>query len=135
MVKKILLRTLLVVVALIVLFVIVVALQPASYSVSRSAVMNAPPSAPFAQVNDFHNWDGWSPWAKLDPEAKNSFDGSASGAGAKFAWDGNEKVGEGNMIITESKADELVRIKLTFIKPFADTCDVEFTFKPQGDKT
>jgi len=27
------------------------------------------------QVNDFHQWDAWSPWAKLDPDAKITFEG------------------------------------------------------------
>ena len=26
----------------------------------------------FDQVNDFHNWEAWSPWAKLDPAVRNS---------------------------------------------------------------
>ena len=26
----------------------------------------AQPAAVFDQVNDFHKWDAWSPWAKLD---------------------------------------------------------------------
>jgi polyketide cyclase/dehydrase/lipid transport protein len=116
-------------------FVIVVAMQPDDFRVSRSTKMNAPPSAPFAQVNDYHHWDGWSPWAKLDPNAKVTFDGPTSGTGAKFSWSGNDKVGAGQQTIIESKPDELVRIKLDFEKPFKNTCTAEFTFQPEGDQT
>jgi len=130
------LKTILIIVAVVVvLFVIVVALQPADFRVSRSSTMSAPPAAVFAQVNDFHNWDAWSPWAKLDPAAKNSFEGAAAGTGAIFRWAGNKEVGEGSMTITESRPGDLIRIKLEFLKPFASTCAVEFTFKPEGDQT
>ena len=116
-------------------FLIVVAMQPDEFRVSRSAKMNAPPSAPFAQVNDYHNWDGWSPWAKLDPTAKVTFEGPSSGTGAKFSWSGNDEVGAGQQTIIESKPDELIRIKLDFEKPFKNTCTAEFAFQPQGDQT
>jgi hypothetical protein len=103
--------------------------------VTRSATILAPTSVVFAQVNDFHNWDAWSPWAKLDPAAKNSFDGPSSGTGARFSWAGNDKVGEGAMTITDSRESELVRIKLDFVKPFKATNTAEFTFKPEGGQT
>jgi hypothetical protein len=113
----------------------VVAMQPADYRVTRSATLTAPPRDVFAQVNDFHNWEAWSPWAKLDPHAKATFEGPASGNGAKFAWSGNDKIGEGRQTIIESRPDELIRIKLEFERPFKDTCTSEFAFKPEDDKT
>ena len=121
--------------ALIVGFVVVVAMQPSDFRVSRSAKMTAAPADVFAQVNDFHKWDGWSPWAKMDPNAKNSFEGAPAGEGAIFRWSGNADVGEGAMTITESKAAERVRLKLEFIKPMAGVCDTLFTFEPVGDQT
>src|SRR5947207_2720940 len=121
--------------ALLVLLAIVVAIQPSEFRVSRSAKMSAPPSAAFAQVNDYHNWDAWSPWAKLDPNAKVTFEGPTSGTGATFTWSGNDKVGAGRQTITESVPDELIRIKLEFEKPFKATNTAEFNFKPEGDQT
>src|ERR1041384_401440 len=94
-VKKILIAIALVVVA----FLGYVAAQPPESRITRSATIAAPPATVFAQVNDFHKWEAWSPWAKLDPNAKNSFEGPTSGEGAKFAWDGNGDVGAGNMTI------------------------------------
>ena len=121
--------------AVVVVFLAVVAAQPSDFRVSRSATMAAQPDAVFAQVNDFHKWDAWSPWAKLDPAAKNTFEGPSSGVGAGFAWDGNNEVGAGRMTITESREHDLIRIKLEFVRPFAGTSTAEFTFQPQGDKT
>jgi uncharacterized protein YndB with AHSA1/START domain len=131
MLKKILIG----IAAVIVLFVIIVALQPGQYRVTRSATIPAAPAIVFDHVNDLHMWDAWSPWAKLDPAMKTTFEGPQSGTGASYAWVGNKQVGEGKMSITESKANELVQLKLEFIKPFASTATTEFTFKPEGDQT
>lgn len=128
-------KLLLVIVVLVAGFAGYVALQPNDFRISRSATMAASPAAVFAQVNDFHNWNAWSPWAKLDPNAKNTFEGPASGEGAVFRWAGNAEVGEGHMRILESKPNERIRLELGFEKPMQDTSDVEFTFKPVGDKT
>lgn len=116
-------------------FVIVVATRPADFRVERSLVMNAPPEAAFAQANDFHNWNAWSPWAKIDPNAKNAFEGPNSGVGAVFKWDGNKDVGSGSMKIEESRPNEFIKIRLEFLKPFAAVNATEFTFVPQGNQT
>lgn len=112
-----------------------IAMQPDVLNVERQAVIAAPPAAVFAQLNDLHKWDAWSPWAKLDPNAKFSFEGPAAGKGAVFAWSGNEKIGEGRMTIVESRPDELVDIQLAFTKPFEDTSSSTFALKPEGSQT
>jgi hypothetical protein len=117
------------------LFVIIVATRPSDFRYTRAARIAAPPEAVFAHVNDFHKWNDWSPWAKMDPNCKNTFSGPDSGQGATFAWAGNNKVGEGRMTILESRPSELVRIKLEFFKPFKATNTAEFTFKPEGGQT
>lgn len=120
---------------IVVVFIVVVALQPADFKIERSATLRAPASAAFAQVNDFQNWRAWSPWEKVDPALKRSYDGPKAGTGAIYAWQGNKDVGEGRMTITESRPGELVRIKLEFFKPFAATNTAVFSFKPAGDST
>jgi hypothetical protein len=116
-------------------FIIVVAMQPDDFSVRRSAAIAAPAPAVFAQVNDLHRWDAWSPWARLDPAAKKIFEGPSAGPGAAFAWAGNNQIGEGRMTITESRPNELVRFRLEFLKPFRATNAAEFTFRPESGRT
>ena len=128
-------RVLLALGALIVVFVLVVATRPSEYRVVRTVTVAAPPSAVFAQVNDFHKWDAWNPWAKLDPAMKQAYEGAPAGVGAVYAWAGNHEVGEGRMTITESRPSELIRLRLDFLKPFAGTSVAAFTFKPEGDRT
>jgi uncharacterized protein YndB with AHSA1/START domain len=123
------------VVVLLVVLVIVVAVQPAAFRVVRSARIEAPPADVFARVNDFHEWDAWSPWAKLDPASKSTFEGPAAGTGAVFGWSGNTKVGAGRMTVTESRPAELIRIRLEFMRPFKCTNVAEFAFRPEGGGT
>ena len=116
-------------------FVVVVALQPSDFSVERSATMAAPQANVFAQVNDLRKWDAWSPWAKLDPDAKISFEGPESGQGAAMSWSGNDKVGEGKMTVVESQPNNAVKLKVDFVKPFEGTSNSDFAFKPEGEGT
>ncbi|MBE7464406.1 MAG: SRPBCC family protein [Planctomycetes bacterium] len=117
----------------VVLFLALVALQPADFRVSRSTSVSAPPAAAFDQVNDFRRWVAWSPWAKRDPQMKTTYSGAESGVGSVYEWAGNDEVGEGRMTILESKPGELISIKLEFLKPFEATNTAEFTFKAEGD--
>jgi hypothetical protein len=108
----------------------VIATRPAEFSLQRASTLPVQPEVAFALVNDFHRWNEWSPWDKLDPNQKTTHSGADMGTGAVYAWVGNDDVGEGRMTIEESKANELVRIKLEFIKPFAATNTTTFAFKP-----
>ena len=58
-----------------------------------------------------------------------------SGVGAACSWDGNKDIGAGSATITESKPGELVRERMDWIRPMAGVATVDFTFKPEGDKT
>lgn len=131
MLKKIILTLAVIVLC----FVGFVSVQPTDFEIARKITIAAPPSAVFAQVNDLHNFQAWSPWAKLDPAAKNSFEGPSAGTGAIFKWSGNNDVGEGINTITDSRPYSLIRIKLEFVRPFKGTNTSEFTFQPAGDHT
>ena len=69
--------------AIVVLYLIVAAFQPADFRVSRSATITAPPETIFGQINNLHHWNQWSPFAKLDPNMKNTFSGPPEGVGAR----------------------------------------------------
>src|ERR1044071_2399156 len=110
-------KILIVVAVVVVLFLIVVAMQPSDFRVTRSITIATPPEAIFPHVNELKKWDAWSPWMKLDPNAKSTFEGPPAGKGASMSWAGNKEVGEGKMTISESRPNELVRFKLEFYKP------------------
>jgi len=122
-------------VAIGVVFVVVVAMQPSEFRVTRTATISAPAPVVFAQVNDFHNWEAWSPWAKLDPAMKKTYEGAPAGTGAIYTWVGNNQAGGGRTTMTESRPSDLIRITLEFVRPFAVTNTAEFTFRPEGNHT
>lgn len=117
------------------IFIVVIAGRPDEFVVSRSAPISAPPERIFPHVNDLHKWEAWSPWAKLDPDAKHSFSGVDSGAGAVMAWDGNKKVGAGKMTITDSTPGEFIGFQLEFIRPFRAMNTAEFHFKSETGRS
>jgi len=116
-------------------FLIVVAMQPDTFRIARSTAIAAPPEAVFAEVNDYHRWLAWSPFEKFDPAMQRAFKGPAAGHGAIYEWSGNNQAGEGRATIMESRPAEVIRIKLEFMRPFAGTNDVEFSFKPEAGQT
>lgn len=131
MVKKILIGL----VAVIAIVLIVVATRPAEFRVERSATLPASPQALFEHVNDHRKFAVWNPFLKLDPNVKNTYSGPDSGIGAVCSWDGNKDVGAGSCTIVESKPGELVRCRMDWKRPMEGTATVDFTFKPDGDKT
>ncbi len=128
-------RLLIGLVLLVAAFAVVVALQPDDYRLTRSTVIAAPAAAVFAHVNDLRKWDDWSPWAKLDPNARVTFSGPQAGPGASFRWDGNDKVGAGTMTVTESRPNERVATRTDFERPFAGTSNSDFVFSEAGGRT
>jgi hypothetical protein len=103
--------------------------------VERSTTIQAPAEVVFAQVNDFHNWDAWSPWNELDPDMVKTFSGADMGEGAEYHWVGNDQAGEGHMTITASHPHEHVSIDLEFLKPFTASSVTAFDLAPAGEGT
>jgi hypothetical protein len=126
---------LLAVALIIFLFIIVIAGRPDEFVVSRAKRIPAPPDKVFSHVNELKKWEDWSPWAKIDPNAKSTFEGPAAGVGSAMSWDGNKKVGAGKMTIVESQPSNLVRIRLEFLRPFQATNMAEFSFRPESAQT
>jgi hypothetical protein len=114
---------------------IAIVTRPAKYHVERSTTIAAPADVVYAQVSDFRKWEAWSPWAKLDPQMKTTYEGTQGAVGARYAWTGNDDVGSGHMTVAAVKPNESVEIKLEFIKPFASTTANGFKLEPAGKDT
>ena len=123
-----------VVIVLIVGVLVFAATKPDTFRVQRAASIKAPPEKIAAVLGDFHGWEAWSPWEKMDPAMKRSYSGAPKGKGAVYAWEGNSKVGQGRMQITED-APSRVAMDLDFVKPFEAHNKVVFTLAPEGDAT
>jgi uncharacterized protein YndB with AHSA1/START domain len=127
--------------AIIVILVVVVAIlgfaatRPGVFRVERSATIDAPSERIFPLINDFHEWEKWSPYERLDPTMKRTFSGSSLGKGAIYGWEGNGKAGAGRMEIEDSAAPSKVSIKLDFTRPFRASNHVAFTLLQEGNST
>jgi hypothetical protein len=98
-----------------------------TYTVERSATIDAPPKRIYDQIIDFHKWSAWSPWEDLDPNLARTYSGAEAGPGAVYDWSGNRKAGKGRMSITEASEPSRVRIDLVFEKPWKARNDTVFT--------
>src|SRR5688500_6155200 len=118
-----------------VVFCAIVATRPDTYRVERSAVVAAPPEVVFQYVNDFRQWEQWSPFEKMDSLMRKTFEGPSSGVDARYHWKGNRRAGEGRMRIAESEPARRIAIDLQFIEPFESTSRTTFTFEPVANGT
>lgn len=106
-----------------------------TYTVTRSALIQAPAPDIFPLVSNFHEWTKWSPWETVDPNLERSYSGNEAGVGAKYSWSGNRKAGAGTMEIVESVEPSRIKIRLEFTKPFKAVNPTSFTFVPEGNAT
>jgi Polyketide cyclase / dehydrase and lipid transport len=123
-----------VVVVAVIAILIFVAMKPATYHVERSTTIAATPDKISPLLDDFHNWNQWSPWAKLDPNMRVTYSGASAGPGAVYEWEGNSKVGKGRMEILAAEPT-LTSIKLDFFSPVASHNQTNFVLEPQGSAT
>ena len=124
-----------IVIVLVAAFVIGAMLLPSGQYVERSAVINADQSRIFALVSDYQEFNKWSPWAALDPDAKYEFSGPATGVGSKMIWRSEHpNVGSGTQEIVDIQPNTMVRTKLTF-EGFDTPSFATFTLKPTDSGT
>jgi uncharacterized protein YndB with AHSA1/START domain len=123
------------IVLLIAAVLIYAATKPDTFRVERSTTIKAPPEKIFALINDFKQWEAWSPWEKIDPGLKRTYSGATNGVGSIYEWNGNKDIGQGRMEIVESTPPAKVSLKLDFVTPFEAHNRVDFTLAQQGDMT
>ena len=132
--KKLLRILIFILVLMAVLAIAAMFLSPKKLAFEESISIDAPAMTVFNLVNDFKQWENWSPWMELDPDAINTYTDKSKGVGAKWEWKGNDKVGEGAQIIKESEPGKLVKTALTFSGWDGESYS-DWKFTPDGDKT
>ena len=109
--------------------------KPDTFAMERSITIKAPPEKIMTLINDFRNWQSWSPWEKLDPAMQRTFSGAPNGKGAVYEWQGNSKVGRGRMQMVDLSAPASITIELAFKAPVETTNMTQFVLAPQGENT
>ncbi len=94
------------------------------FHIERSIDINAPAQKARAVIQDYQQWEVWSPWLCMEPSASLEIAGTAATPGHAYSWTG-DMVGAGRMELSsvEGEADLM---DLTFIKPFKSTAKVKF---------
>jgi hypothetical protein len=105
-----------------------------SFELSRSTHIDAPSDQVRPLLEDFREWQKWSPWEGLDPNLNRTFTGPEKGVGSHYHWSGNKQAGEGTMEITKAET-QLVEVDLRFLKPFKATNVTSFHLTPAGGGT
>ncbi len=105
-----------------------------SFSITRQTHIDAPAERVHQLIDDFRNWQQWSPWEGLDPDLQRTYSGPETGTGAQYAWSGNRKAGAGSMLITGSTPGQ-VDIALRFTKPFKAENSVTIALRPDDTGT
>jgi uncharacterized protein YndB with AHSA1/START domain len=101
---------------------------PSTFTVTRSAVIAAPPEKIYALVADPRGWQRWAPWSRRDPLMHIEYSGPASGAGATWRWKSKSQ-GDGAMTFTEADPGRRVAYEL-YLHEFGTTSSGELRFEP-----
>jgi len=116
------------------ILIAVIAVQPSSFSVERSATIQAPAGAVYEHIHSLRAMDRWSPYAQMDPQMKIAYAGPESGVGASSSWEGPQ-MGKGRLTITAVKPDQDVEMRLEMLEPTQATNRILFTLVPSGGAT
>lgn len=130
---KVLKIILIAIVAIIALVGIVGMFISSKFAMDRSMVINADQKVIFDQVNNLKNWENWSPWMKMDPEIKITYDGPAEGVGSSYSWSSSQ-IGEGTITVTESVPYETVSNDMDFKKDGKGISGFRITKEEGGNK-
>ena len=108
---------------------IYIAVQPNTFSVSRTRTINAPTAVIYNNVNDYKNWASWSSWVEKDPEIKITLPKLTKGEGASYSWE--DKNGFGKMETIETNTNKSIN-QVMQIGEYPKSY-VLWTFKPNDD--
>jgi len=98
--------------------------------ISRSKIINAPVNKVYKAVVNLEEWEAWSPWLIMEPNAKVTVADDKK----SYSWAG-KRVGEGHMAITETHENTSARYDLTFLSPFKSTAKVGMDMHKVEDGT
>jgi hypothetical protein len=111
------------------------ATKPNTCQFARSIRIAAAPERIFPLIDDLRAMNTWNPFVKADPNIRLAYSGPARGVGAVNIFDGNRKVGAGQVEIIESVAPTKVVMALRMDRPMKCRNRVEFTLAAQPNGT
>jgi len=123
--------TLLIIVAIVLIFMAIPVFLPGDVTVEVTTEIKASPETVFNEVNVLKNWKSWSPF-EADSTMINKYSGPDKGVGASRIWT-SRHMGNGNMVITKSVPWQLIETKQDFGAPGG--AEGRWTFTNKDGKT
>lgn len=88
------------------------------YSVDAETTVNKPKEEVFNYIRYIKNQEEYSKWVMADPKMKREYRGADGSVGFIYAWNGNNKAGEGEQEITGITENVKLDLELRFKRPF-----------------
>ena len=98
--------------------------------VTRRQIINAPIEAVYKAIANLQEWEAWSPWLIMEPEAIVT----VAEDKRSYSWKG-ARVGEGKMAIISTVPNQSARYDLNFLTPFKSYASVGMDIKPMDGGT
>ena len=102
-------------------------------TVSRDIIIDRPAKVVYKTINSMHNFNQWSPWPKMDPDAEFTFQGPERGVDSQMTWSGNQSIGSGVQTIVETVENKYVKTKTIFKSKDNAVSYTTYRLTPVGD--
>ena len=117
------------------LLIVIALFLPANKHIEASVLIKAPASVVYSQVDNFVNWEKWSPWAVRDSQMVSTYEGPVSGVGAITRWKSPSKqTGFGSMEIRSADSCKSLQIELIMMDRKPALIPWLFEESPEGTK-
>ena len=103
------------------------------YHIARSIQIDAPKNTVMPLLQDFNNWNSWSPWTVAEPDCPVDVDGTPASPGHSMKWDG-KIIGSGQNVLV-AQDDQNLTYDLSFIKPFKSQAKTAFNIQEKNGGT
>ena len=119
---------------LVALFLIVAAVLPSSYRITRTVEIETPAEMIYPLVVNLPNWPKWDPFTEQEPTAKSTFVGEPGTIGSEWSWVG-EVIGTGSMTVEEVVPNRYIRSRMEMIAPQPMVAQDLWDFTPTASGT
>lgn len=119
-----------IILGLVLLIVVLALIAPKSYQMERSITVKADEAAVFKAINQWSEFQAWSPWSPLDPNMEVKISENDGSIGSTYQWKGNDSVGEGIMTRTEIIPNQKSSADLEFKVPYESKAKTWMSMEP-----
>lgn len=107
--------------------------QPRVARLERSVLINSNAETIYPEVSSLKRFVIWSPWSEKDPNMQQTFIGEDGTIGSTYNWSGNNKVGQGSMVIATIAPGKETTMNIDFGNRGKAQCT--FVVEPDGQQT